>query len=117
MRINQTFFLTPGIPINVGTGTSVSDGIPRLARRVFAQMRHGSSGLGFVMDGIGPKRMPSASQPADLTAELGAATSATGPGQSYQDTDKHGINVTEIWIDGTVAKDQVLVSWVPLRQA
>lgn len=116
MRVNTQITITAGTPVNLLTGlTTAYTGPPVYASRVFIQMKHGGTGLGYVMDGI-YQRVPSASAASDLTAELSPASS-TAPGGSYEDWDKAmdrgGVDISQIWIDGSHSTDVVLASYVP----
>lgn len=132
MRINTTFTIAAGTPINVATGMTAtqmtSNGygakIPSLyVSRVFIQMLPGASaGIGYVMDGIygvnaagtGP-RVPASTNAADVTAELAPAIS-TAPGGSYTDIDNSytgtiGIDLSKMWVDGAHTGDTVKISY------
>lgn len=116
MRVNHTYTVTSGTPINMATGTSGApssgDFQPVYASRVFIQMLHGGTGLGYVMDGIPPGTTPAAGTNGHLTAEL-AAASLTAPGGSYSDADPNvagGIDIRRLWIDGSHSGDTVMVS-------
>ena len=116
MRQNMTITIAAGTPINVVTGTSVApsyDTPAVYATRVLAQMRHGGSGLGYVMDGISLGRIPATTNAGDVTAELTPAT-ATAPGGDYSDWEFNpggGIDLRRIWIDGGNSGDTVGFSW------
>lgn len=111
MRINRTF--TVGVnPICVSTETGASDGIRLIADRVFIQMLPvaGGGGLGYVMDGIRPDRVPSIALAGDVTAVLASAT-ATDPGGGYSDSDAHGgIDLSLLWIHGAQVGDTIKFS-------
>lgn len=132
MRVTKTITITPNTPINIVTGLNAaqmaSAGMTSalapagstffveytVVRRLFIQMLHGGTGLGYVTKGsIG--RAPSAkgATSGDLMAELAAAT-ATAPGGSYSDPengiDRGNIEIQHVWIDGDSA-DKVLVSY------
>jgi hypothetical protein len=116
-RINQTFTIAAGTPINVASGTTTTaSNAPVYAARVFIQMLSGCSscGQGYVMDGINYPRVPSHSNSTDLTATLAPATS-TAPGGSYSDNSlgNNGqlIDVNRLWIDGSHTGDTVVVSY------
>lgn len=116
MRVNMTLTITAGVPLNVSTQSTVSDGVPRMATRVFIQLYPGATGIAYIMDGIsgvsnGAPRVPSHSNSTDLTAIVYGAT-ASAPGSSYSDYDAyHGIDVSKLWIDGSVSGDKVIVSF------
>lgn len=111
-RINQTFTITAGTPICVGTGTTTSQRAPIYAARVFVQMQTGGTGVGYVMDGINYPRVPSHSNSTDLTATL-AAASSSAPGGSYSDTSEPNktMDVTRLWLDGSHTGDTITVSY------
>ena len=112
-RINATLTVASGTPINLATGTTTAAPGPVWASRYFIQMAHGGTGLGKVYDGVPASRSLTA---ADLTAELAPATS-TAPGGSTEDWDKSGdrggIDINEVWIDGSNTGDKVYASYVP----
>lgn len=112
-RINATLTVNAGTPINLATGTTSAAPAPVWASRYFIQMAHGGTGLGKVYDGVPASRNLAAT---DLTAELPPAT-ATSPGGSYEDWDKSldrgGIDVNEVWIDGSNTGDKIYASYVP----
>ena len=127
MRVNQTLTVASGTPINVATGMTAAQlaaagygpvggpfNIPdKWAKRVFIQMLHGGSGLGYVMDGIRGGRIPASTSAGDVTAEL-APASSTSPGGVYSDFDANpyaGINLAITWIDGSNSGDTVKTSW------
>lgn len=122
MRVNKTITITAGTPVNIFTGGAAADPDytdPRghLASRVFIQMLHGAGdtfGLGYVMAGITRARVPAIANAGDVTAEL-APASTTSPGGDYSDRDDAnpmgGIDVNEIWVDGTNTGDTVKVSY------
>lgn len=98
-RITTTLTITAGTPIRLATSITLCD-------RIVIEMKHGGSGLGYVMDGI-----PNGTTPAIATnnpIELSAATS-TGPGGAYNDASALGIDVSQIWIDGGNSGDKVIV--------
>ena len=110
MRINRQVTVSAGTPVNIWTGTGTADTVPAMARAVLIQMKHGGTGIGYVMAGISRNRTPSASNSSDLTAEL-APASATAPGGSYSDeSEQMGIDVNSIWVDGSVTSDVIVVS-------
>jgi hypothetical protein len=116
LRVNTKYTITAGTPINLATGTSSAPSAgnfqPAYATRIFIQMLHGGSGLGYVMDGIPPGTTPAVSTNGHLTAEL-AAASLTAPGGSYSDSDPNpagGIDIRKLWIDGSNSGDTVSVS-------
>lgn len=117
--------ISPGTPFNALTGLSATQMAncgpqPKTpVRALFIQMLHGGTGRGIVMDGIYgfqadgiSPRIPSASTPTDVTAELAAAT-ATAPGQNYTDACD---DISRIWVDGTVSGDTVKVSYATIEQ-
>lgn len=112
-RINATLTIASGTPINLATGTASAAPAPVWASRYFIQMAHGGSGYGKVYDGVPASRSLTA---ADITAELAAAT-AIAPGNAFEDWDKSGdrggIDVNEVWIDGSNTGDKVYASYVP----
>ena len=115
MRITRTFTIAAGTPINVVTGvaTAANESDRVYASRIFIQMLHGGSGIGYVMDGISYGRVPVTAN--DNPIELQAATS-TDPGGNYTDSDfapGGGVEVTKMWIDGGHTGDTVLVSYAP----
>lgn len=117
MTVNQRFTIAAGTPINVATGGAASfpNTQPVWAKSVFIQMRTGGSGIGYVMSGIQPGRVPSAANASDLSSELYAA-SPTGPGGAYSypepgNTYRGDIDVNQIWIDGTHTGDTVTVTY------
>jgi hypothetical protein len=107
MRINQKIVVTAGVPIQVSK-------YPVLATEVFIQ----TTGLGqaYIMDGIPLGIIPAAkgAGPGQLTAILAAPSLATASqtlaGTTYTDKSKHGIDLSQIWIDGDTSGDGVLVS-------
>lgn len=114
-RINQTLTVASGTPINLATGTSTAPtGPPLWAWEYFIQMAAGGSGMGKVFDGVPISRAVVAG---DITAQLAPAVSATSPGGVYSNTDftgdRNGIDINEIWVDGTHTADTILTSWVP----
>jgi hypothetical protein len=121
MRVNRTITVNAGTPVNLGTGltTAVPQNTPPIwVSRWIAQMLIGGSGYGIIYDGVGLGRLPNAAgnaQP-DVTAQLNPAT-ATATGGSIEDWDKShdriGINVLEIWIDGSHTGDLIAASFVP----
>lgn len=120
MRVNLNITVVAGTPINVITGTSTApsaDSEPVYATRVFVQMLHGGSGIGYVMDGIAVGRVPSSSTAGDVTAELSPAQTINGvqvPGGDYSDWDQNvggGIDMRKIWIDGGNSGDLIKVSY------
>ncbi len=113
MRINRTFTVGAG-PFNVASGltTAAAETNRTIATRVFIQMLTAGTGLGYVMDGIRPGRVPSILTAADVTAELAPAT-ATAPGGTYEDADPAGIDLSRLWIHGAHAGDTIKVSYVP----
>ncbi len=129
MRINKTFTVTANGAINLVTGADavamVTYGaVPRtMVRALIIQMKHGGTGLGYVMDGIYgvqaadgvSPRIPSAATDSDVTAELAPAT-ATAPGGSYTDffelpNGAAGTDVSRMWVDGAVPGDKIKVSY------
>ena len=119
MRINRTFTVNAGVPVNVATGAATSDGIVRYASRVFLQVIAGANeGLVYVMDGIygvnadGTPRIPSSANAGDITAYLAPGTTAV-PGGTYSDNDfrpSGGIDITRMWVDGAHTGDTVKFS-------
>lgn len=116
-RLNSTLTISANTPINAVTGTSTalqSGSQPVWASRYFVQMLPGGSGYGKVYDGVPLSRALAST---DLTATLGASTAATQPGGSYEDWDKTGdrggIDMNEVWIDGSHTGDTVVLSYVP----
>lgn len=117
MQINKTYTIVAGTPFNLATQSATP---PKTADQVFAwqisiQMAHGGTGLGYVMDGIAINRVPAATNSSDLSLELAPAT-ATAPGGSMNKTmpqgqDRVGVKVHEMWIDGSVNGDKVIVSY------
>lgn len=108
MRVNRSITITSGTPVNVWTGTGAAETTPVMARAILLQMKHGGTGIGYVLAGISRNRVPSASNSADLSAEL-APASATAPGGGYSDSaEVTGIDVSRIWIDGSVSGDVVI---------
>jgi hypothetical protein len=114
IRINQTFTITAGTPICVGTGLTTASTGARMAVRVFIQALSGANaGVVYVMDGISYGRIPSSSSSSDLTAQLSPA-SASAPGGNYSDVDTVSlIDMNQLWIDGAHTGDKVQVSFVP----
>jgi len=124
MRENMSITVVAGTPINVATGMTaaqmatagITAAIPqKLANRVFVQMLHGGSGLGYVMDGILPRgRVPASSASGDLTAELAVAT-AGAPGGSYSDGAPNDagldVDLALMWVDGAHSGDVIKVSY------
>ena len=115
-RLNRTITIAAGTPINAVTGTTTGPAAgsqPVWASRYFVQMLIGGTGYGLVYDGVPISRPPVAG---DLTAQL-ATPSDSAPGGSYEDWDKSldrgGIDMNEVWIDGSHTGDTVAVSFVP----
>lgn len=121
MRVNKTLTITAGTPVNIYTETSVGDPsfldlYGKQASRVFMQMKHGGSGLGYVMSGCA-NRVPSSANSSDVSAELQPAT-ATAPGGTWSDPASGSfadtpscVPVNGIWVDGSHTGDQVIVSY------
>jgi hypothetical protein len=112
MRINKTFTLTQDVPINAITGTTAAPpagSSPVYATRVFVQMIHGGTGLGYVMDGIKVGATPATNVDGDITAELAPATS-TAPGGAYSDSDPGGIDLNKFWVAGATTNDKIKLS-------
>lgn len=99
-RVTKTLTITAGTPIRLATSVTLVD-------RLVIQMKHGGSGLGYVMDGI-TSGTPSigANNPVEL-----APASANAPGGTYQDSSPLGIDISQIWIDGSNSGDIVGVSY------
>ena len=116
MRINRTYPITAGTPLNVFTGLATALDNPTqpvYASNFRAQMAHGGTGLGYLMGGIMPGRIPAITNTGDVTAELPPAT-ATAPGEPYTENDPSlvgGIDVTRCWVDGGHTGDNMIVSW------
>jgi hypothetical protein len=119
MQICQIYTITAGTPINLATGTAAA---PVKGQEIYAfdlsiQMQHGGTGRGYVMDGvpIGAAVLPTAVSPY-LSYELAPAT-ATAPGVNPyykfvpQGQDRPGVNIHEIWIDGSNSGDTIIVSY------
>lgn len=126
-RTNKSITIISGTPINIVTGMTSAQmlaagyvTIPSTPlNEVICQMKHGGTGLGFVMSGIRGQtsavqqwRVPAYTASTDLTAELAPAT-ATAPGGSYSDPQN---NQTTIWgeqffIDGAASGDIMIVSY------
>ena len=105
MQINKTFTVVAGTPIQVETNDKV------LADTILIQMMVGGSGVGYVMDGILAGRTPSASNDYDLSAQL-APASPTAPGGTWtKENWRHGIRVSQIWVDGATSGDKIKVSY------
>lgn len=126
-RVNITITITSGTPVNIASGMNsaamVTKGfsvIPPLPlNELCIQMKHGGTGLGYVMSGIrgvtSPTqqwRVPDFTAVTDVTAELAPAT-ATAPGGSWSDptNNQTTINGEQCWIDGSVSGDKVIVSY------
>lgn len=103
-RYNRTIVVTAGTPIRLTAATRT------LAREISIQMAVGGTGPGYVMAGISNGRTPSASNSIDLTAQLAAAT-ASAPGSQYSDTNEKGIDISQIWVDGSTNGDPITISW------
>ena len=106
-RQNHSITITAGTPIQLSTVAGT------YAQEVFIQQAIGDTGTIYVMDmtGFPPKTTPSHSTSADLTAQLAGATS-TAPGQSYSDScPTKCIDVSRVWIDGSVNSDVAIASW------
>jgi hypothetical protein len=114
MRINTTVTLTPGTPLNVAAQFTAQPGAPLYADRVFIQMRHGGTGLGYVLDlsALKAGTTPDKTHANQVASELDIA-GATGPGGSWGDTkspqDGNGIDLNQMWVDGDQA-DPCLIS-------
>lgn len=116
MQFNQVVTVTAGTPINLATLTNVAPvkGQEIYAFTVSIQMQHGGTGIGYVMDGITLGRLtaPIATNAADLTLELAAATGGAPGGQYfkqiYSGQDRVGVAVHEIWIDVSVTSNVIL---------
>jgi hypothetical protein len=100
-RITQTLTIAAGTPIRLATSVTLAD-------RIVVEMKHGGSGLGYVMDGIPNGTTPSTTS--NNPIELAPATS-TAPGGIYADSSAIGIDISQIWIDGANSGDKVLVSY------
>lgn len=113
-RVNKEFTIVAGTPRNVATEvtTAVITDIPYLVTRIFIQMKTAGTGLGYVMADVPRGTVGSQSNTKHKTAELAPAT-ATAPGASYSDTDPGGIDISLMWIDGSVSGDKVIISYVP----
>ena len=113
---NRSYAVTAGTPINLATeGTR----IPTTADAIYAwqiaiQVKDGSTGICYVMDGIIIGRTPSASADGDLSLEIGPP-SAGQAGPAYNKTqpqgqDRAAIKIHEMWIDVSV-NSTVIVSY------
>ncbi|MCL5743002.1 MAG: hypothetical protein M1541_03600 [Acidobacteria bacterium] len=111
MRMNTEISVVAGTPVNAAAAL----GLPpeRKANRVFAQMKEGGAGVGYVMDGIKNGRTPDATKAIDVTAVLAASPDATTPGGEYRDSDPRtsaGILLDELWFDGGNSGDKIRLS-------
>ncbi len=119
MRINKTLIVSAGGPVNILTGLDASQMVKRgplpetRARALSIQMGLGGSGHGLVLDGIyGTQsdglspRIPSSSEPTDVTVEISGATAAVAV--PYMDDD---VDVRFTWVDGSHVGDPIRVSY------
>lgn len=109
-RRNITFTITSGTPIQIWTQSS-----PFFVNELIIQPQLGSStGVIYVMAGIGNGRTPAHTNSSDLTATLCAATS-TAPGCTYSDgtlaTPNSAVDLSGIFLDGAHTGDTVTVSF------
>jgi len=102
--------ITAGTPIRLAIKSTLVD-------RLFVQNRHNSTGLVYVMLGVPAATACSATDPSQLTAELGPGTS-TSPGNSLSDpqgangnTPSDREDLAMACIDGTHSGDTVIVSY------
>lgn len=133
MRINEVLTVSASGAINILTGLNAVQmagvgPVPRtMASRLIIQMVTGGTGRGYVMaeilgvqavDGKSP-RIPVNTVATDVTTELAPAI-ATAPGGSYSDSyywgnGEGGIDVSIIWVDGSVPGDKIRVSYDQFR--
>jgi len=111
-----------GTPVNLATEVSFATRAPTTADQVFAwqlsiQMKDGSTGLGYILDGIAIGRVagPLATNANDLSLEIGSPSAGQAAG-AYNKTqpqgqDRCGIKIHEIWVDGSQTGDVILISY------
>jgi len=117
-RINRPITVAAGTPVNLATGTTQPASEPVWAWEYFVQMKSGGSGKGLIYDGVPASRATGTGIVAgDLTVELAPAAGPVNPGGSYDNADysndRGGIDINEIWIDGSHTGDVILASFVP----
>lgn len=105
---NQRITITAGTPVQVSAAHIK-------VHSILIQMRTGGTGRGYILRPL-PGVTPSASNGADLSAELAPAT-ATAPGGAWSDNDdtpfgtRKDIYLDAIWIDGSNSTDTVTVTY------
>jgi hypothetical protein len=121
-QVNTQITVVAGTPVNLSTLVSFATRAPTTADVVYAwqlsiQMKSGSTGLGYVMDGviIGRASGPLATNVFDLSLQI-SPPSAGYAAPAYNKTqpqgqDRAGIKIHELWVDGSQSGDIILVSF------
>lgn len=110
-RVNQQITITAGTAIRITTVQRT------FANRLMIQSRHSNTGIIYVMLGVNPNTVCSASNSAHLSAELGPGD-ATHPGASLSDpqgaqgnSPPEAEDLSWACIDGTVSSDVALITY------
>ncbi len=109
-RLNQLLTVTAGTPIQLSK-------TPLYVSEVLIQMATGGTGLGYVCAGIPSGVTPAAAcgTAGQLSAQLSPASS-TAPGGYYadsaQDRQGRGIDLSQIWVDGSHSSDSIIVTYL-----